>query len=72
MGILATVVATNRGWIGRDTALKRLIKIVDFLIKANCYHGIYPHFMNGATGKTIAFDRLDDGLLLEITIDSNL
>jgi hypothetical protein len=61
MGILATVVATNRGWIGRDTALKRLIKIVDFLIKADCYHGIYPHFMNGATGKTIAFDRLDDG-----------
>ncbi|GGH09432.1 glucoamylase family protein [Mucilaginibacter phyllosphaerae] len=60
MGILATVVATNRGWIGRDTALNRLIKIVDFLIKADCYHGIYPHFMNGATGKTIAFDRVDD------------
>lgn len=61
MGILSTVVAVNRGWIGRDTAVKRLIKIVDFLIKADCYHGIYPHFMNGATGKTIAFDRIDDG-----------
>src|ERR1700710_782057 len=32
MGILSTVVAVNRGWIGRDTALKRLIKIVDFLV----------------------------------------
>lgn len=61
MGILATVVAVNRGWVGRDTALKRLTKIADFLIKADCYHGIYPHFMNGATGKTIPFGRLDDG-----------
>ncbi len=47
--------------LDRDTALKRLVKIVDFLIKADCYHGIYPHFMNGATGKTIPFGRLDDG-----------
>ncbi|MBS1917818.1 MAG: beta-glucosidase [Bacteroidetes bacterium] len=61
MGILSTIVAVNRGWVGRDTALKRLIKIVDFLIKADCYHGIYPHFMNGVTGKTIPFGRLDDG-----------
>src|SRR5215467_14189986 len=60
-GILSTIVAVDRGWIGKDTALKRLVKIVDFLIKADCYHGIYPHFMNGATGKTIAFGRLDDG-----------
>src|SRR6201994_129975 len=61
MGVLSTVVAVNRGWIGRDTALRRLIKIVDFLIKADCFHGIYPHFMNGATGKTIPFGRVDDG-----------
>jgi len=60
-GILSTIVAVNRGWIGRDTALKRLVKMVDFLIKADCFHGIYPHFMNGATGKTIPFGRLDDG-----------
>jgi hypothetical protein len=60
-GIMSTVVAVNRGWVGRDTALRRLIKIADFLIKADCYHGIYPHFMNGATGKTIPFGRMDDG-----------
>ncbi len=61
MGIMSTIVAVNRKWIDKDTALKRLIKIADFLIKADCYHGIYPHFMNGATGKTIPFGRLDDG-----------
>lgn len=59
-GIMSTIVAVNRGWIGRDTAVRRLIKIADFLINADCYHGIYPHFMNGKTGKTIRFDRLDD------------
>ena len=60
-GIMSAIVAVERKWIDRDTAIKRLIKIVDFLIKADCYHGIYPHFMNGATGKTIPFGRLDDG-----------
>ncbi|KAK6021401.1 hypothetical protein OSTOST_12926 [Ostertagia ostertagi] len=60
-GIMSTVVAVDRGWIGRDTAVRRLIKIADFLLNGDCFHGIYPHFMNGRTGKTIPFDRLDDG-----------
>jgi hypothetical protein len=60
-GIMSTLVAVQRHWIGRDTALRRLIKIADFLANADCFHGIYPHFMNGRTGKTIPFDRLDDG-----------
>lgn len=60
-GILATIVAVERKWIGRDTAIRRLKKMVDFLLHADSYHGIFPHFMNGATGKTIAFGRLDDG-----------
>lgn len=59
-GIMSTIVAVERGWIGRDTAVRRLIKIADFLMNADCFHGIYPHFMNGRTGKTIKFDRLDD------------
>ncbi|MEW6194849.1 MAG: glucoamylase family protein [Bacteroidota bacterium] len=60
-GIMATIVAVNRGWIGRDTAVGRLIQITDFLIKADSYHGIFPHWMHGATGKTIPFGYLDDG-----------
>ena len=59
-GIMSTIVAVERGWIGRDTAIRRLIKIADFLINADAFHGIYPHFMDGRTGKTIRFDRLDD------------
>ena len=60
-GIMATIVAVERGWITSDTALKRLVKIVDFLNKADSYHGIFPHFMNGTTGKTVPFGNLDDG-----------
>jgi hypothetical protein len=60
-GILATIVAVERGWISREAALDRLIQIVDFLAHADSYHGIYPHFINGETGKTIPFDRVDDG-----------
>ena len=60
-GIMSTIVAVERGWIGRDTALRRLVKMVDFLNKADSYHGIFPHFMNGTTGKTVPFGNLDDG-----------
>jgi hypothetical protein len=60
-GIMSTIVAVERGWISRDTAVWRLVQIADFLANADCFHGIYPHFMDGRTGKTIKFDRLDDG-----------
>ncbi len=60
-GIMATIVAVQRNWIGRDTAVKHLIKMVKFLEKANHYHGIFPHWLNGETGKTIPFSRKDDG-----------
>jgi len=59
-GIMSTIVAVERGWIGRQAAVKRLIKIADFLLRAKAYHGIYPHFMDGNTGEPIPFDRLDD------------
>ncbi len=60
-GIMATIVATERGWISRDTAAKHLLKMVNFLLKANSYHGVFPHWLDGATGKTIPFSRKDDG-----------
>ncbi len=60
-GVMAVIVAVNRNWITRDTAVKRLIKLVKFLEKAQKYHGIFPHWMNGETGKTIPFSSKDDG-----------
>src|SRR5205814_1923599 len=60
-GILATIVAVERKWISKEAALDRLTQIADFLGKADSFHGIYPHFINGNTGKTIPFDRIDNG-----------
>ena len=39
----------------------RLWTMVRFLLKADSYHGVWPHFLNGDTGKTIPFSRKDDG-----------
>jgi hypothetical protein len=60
-GIMSVIVAAERGWITRDTAAKFMLKMVGFLLKANSYHGAFPHWMDGATGKTIPFSRKDDG-----------
>ncbi len=60
-GVMGLVVAVERGWVGRDTAARFLRKMVSFLLKADAYHGAFPHWMNGTTGKTIRFSRKDDG-----------
>ncbi len=60
-GIMSVIVAVERGWITRDTAAKFMVKMINFLVKADSYHGAYAHWMNGATGKTIPFGRKDDG-----------
>ncbi len=60
-GVMAIIVGVNRGWISREAAVDRLLKIINFLRKADSYHGIFPHWMNGTTGKTIPFGRKDDG-----------
>lgn len=60
-GIMSVIVAVERGWITRDTAAKFMRKMINFLVKANSYHGVYPHWMDGTTGKTIPFSRKDDG-----------
>lgn len=60
-GVMAIVAATDRKYIDRDTAAKFLLKMVRFLSRADSYHGVFPHWMDGATGKTIPFSRKDDG-----------
>ncbi|MEX6690387.1 glucoamylase family protein [Danxiaibacter flavus] len=60
-GIMAIIVASERGWITREQAAERMNKIVKFLWKADAFHGVFPHWMNGETGKTIRFGRKDDG-----------
>ncbi|NVO84063.1 glucoamylase family protein [Hymenobacter terrestris] len=60
-GLMAIIVAAERGWITREQAAERTLKIVNFLWKADMYHGVFPHWLDGTTGKTIRFSPKDDG-----------
>jgi len=59
--VMAHIVAAERGWITRAAAAERIGHMLELLNRATCYHGVYPHFMNGRTGATIPFSRKDDG-----------
>ncbi len=60
-GIMAIIVAAERKWITREQAVDRLLKITEFLSTADRFHGMFPHWLNGATGKTIPFSTYDNG-----------
>jgi exo beta-1,2-glucooligosaccharide sophorohydrolase (non-reducing end) len=61
-GIMALLVGVDRGFITREQGVERLLKITRFLSKADRFHGVFPHFLDGRTGKTIArFGKYDDG-----------
>lgn len=61
-GIMALIVGADRGFITREQGADRLLKIVRFLAKADRFHGVWPHFLDGRTGKVIPyFGIYDDG-----------
>ncbi|MFN5072034.1 MAG: glucoamylase family protein, partial [Cyclobacteriaceae bacterium] len=60
-GIMALIVGIERGFITRDQGLQRLDRILDFLETADRFHGAWPHWMNGNTGKVIPFSPNDNG-----------
>ena len=60
-GVMAMIVAAERKWVPRDSVAARLLHMVKFLSKADAYHGVFAHWLNGTTGKTIPFSRKDDG-----------
>ena len=61
-GIMAIVVAVDRGFIPRHACVERMLRITDFLAHADRFHGAWAHFMNGRTGHVISlFGIYDDG-----------
>ena len=60
-GIMALIVGVQRGFITRQQAVDRLLKIVSFLQFADRFHGVFPHWMNGKTGNVIPFSTFDNG-----------
>jgi hypothetical protein len=60
-GLMAILVGIERGFISREEGLKRFEKIVNFLDTADSFHGVWPHWWSGDTGKVKPFSKKDDG-----------
>ncbi len=60
-GLATILVGVERGFIPRDEAVKRLSHMMDFLAKADRFHGAWSHWINGETGKMVPFGQKDNG-----------
>ena len=61
-GIMAMIAAIHRNFITRAEGLQRMQKIVSFLLNdAETFHGAFPHWLSGASGKAMPFSEKDNG-----------
>jgi hypothetical protein len=60
-GVMAVLVGIERGFITRQQGLERFQKMVGYLEKADRFHGAWPHWIQGETGKVKPFSPKDDG-----------
>jgi len=60
-GVMAILVGIERNFITRQEGVKRFNKLIGFLEKADRFHGAWPHWMNGETGKVKPFGANDNG-----------
>ncbi|MBD0777954.1 beta-glucosidase [Maribacter sp. ANRC-HE7] len=59
-GLMAILVGVERGFITREQALERYEKAIDFLAKADRFHGAWPHWLM-PSGKVAPFSTKDNG-----------
>lgn len=61
-GVTALVVGAERGFAPREQVAERMVKIVRFLKQADRFHGVWPHFLDGQTGRVNPFfGKYDNG-----------
>ena len=60
-GLMSIIVGVERGFVNRSEAVSRLTTAMNFLEKADRFHGAWPHWMDGSTGKVIPFGTKDNG-----------
>jgi len=61
-GVMAWIVGVERGFITRQQAVERMGRALAFLDRADRYHGVWSHFLDGRTGKTVpVFGQYDNG-----------
>jgi hypothetical protein len=59
-GMMALIAGTERKFITRQQCVDRFIQIVNFLEKAETFHGVFSHFIDGPTGKVEPFFGMND------------
>ncbi|PKL81502.1 MAG: hypothetical protein CVV24_14920 [Ignavibacteriae bacterium HGW-Ignavibacteriae-3] len=65
-GVMAILVGIERGFITREQGAARMLKITDFLTTTiEKFHGVFPHWFNGTTGKVVKFGIQDGGDIVE-------
>ena len=60
-GIMAVLAGIHRGYVTREEGLARMERIVSFLETADRFHGAYPHWWYGDTGRVKPFGQKDNG-----------
>ncbi|MCF8347516.1 MAG: Ig-like domain-containing protein [Bacteroidales bacterium] len=60
-GVMVLIVGMERGYITREEGITRLDKIISFLETCDRFHGAWPHWINGTTGRVVPFTTKDDG-----------
>lgn len=60
-GLMAIITGIERGFITRSQGVDRFERIVGFLEEADRFHGVWPHWMDGETGRVQPFSPRDDG-----------
>ena len=60
-GIMAWVVAVERGWVSRTEGVDYILKVLSFLQIADRFGGVFPHWMDGNTGRVKPFSTYDNG-----------
>ncbi len=60
-GIAALITASERGWVSREAAVDRMLKITAASQQLERFHGMWAHWYNPATGKVHNFSKYDDG-----------
>jgi len=60
-GLMAILSGIDRNYVTKKDGLDRLNKILDFLSRADRFHGAWSHWINGETGKVRPFGQKDNG-----------
>jgi hypothetical protein len=60
-GVMAILVGIERGFITREEAVARYERILTFLETSDRFHGAWPHWWQGETGRVKPFSKKDDG-----------